>query len=422
MRGENVNVRVIPMTEQSAYAANLTPYAPQRLPAAFNSVPGASLKSSGNGLPLPTANGGALPPKPQTILPPSRNVEPYRIGVSDVLLLATPAGGGTVQELSGLLAASNKRQGYSVQGDGSIAIPDVGRIQVSGLTLDDAEAAVFDALVSKNIEPAFSLEVAEFKSQRASIGGAVAKPTIAPITPKPLYLEEAIQLAGGIAAANLDYTSVRMYRDGQLYQIAARDVYKSSGRVRLQDGDSVFVDTGYNLNEAKTYFEEQITLNTARRADRDQALNRLRTEFNIRRDQIAASKSNFKDRLELGAVKRQYVYRIGEFREQGRYALPFENSATLADALFDSKGLSTKEADVSQIYVLRRSDDPREINSRTAYHLNGANPIQMLTATVFELRPNDVIFVSEQPVTAWNRVLAQLTPQLLNAVVSATSP
>jgi polysaccharide export outer membrane protein len=419
---ENADIRVIKMTDQTAYAANLSAFAPQRLPAVFNSVPGARAAGAAGALPQPTTDGGSRPRKPQTFLPPAATPGPYRIGVSDVLLLATPAGGSTVQELSGLLAAQNKRQGYSVQGDGSIAIPDVGRIQVAGMTLDAAEAAVFDALVSKNIEPAFSLDVAEFNSQRATIGGAVGNPTIAPITPKPLYLEEAIQLAGGIAAQNLDYTSIRMYRDGKLYQISARDLYKSSGRVRLIDSDSVFVDTEYELDDAQTYFAEQITLNNAKRADRDQALNRMRTEFNMRNDQIKVAQSNFKSRLELGAVKRQYVYRIGEFKEQGRFALPFEQRATLADALYDSKGLSTKEADLSQIYVLRRSGDPREVNASTAYHLNGSNPVQMLTATVFELRPNDIIFVSEQPVTAWNRVIAQITPQLLSAVVNATSP
>jgi polysaccharide export outer membrane protein len=418
----NADVRVIKMTDQTAYAANLSAFVPQRLPAVFNSVPGARLTGGGSALPLATTDGGARPSKPQTFLPPAANPGPYQIGVSDVLQLATPAGGNTVQELSGLLAAQNKRQGYSVQGDGSIAIPDVGRIQVAGMTLDAAEAAVFDALVSKNIEPAFSLDVAEFNSQRATIGGAVGNPTIAPITPKPLYLEEAIQLAGGISAQNLDYTSIRMYRAGKLYQISARDLYKSAGRVRLIDSDSVFVDTEYELNDAQTYFAEQITLNNAKRADRDQALNRLRTEFNMRTDQIKVGQNNFKSRLELGAVKRQYAYRIGEFKEQGRFALPFEQRATLADALYDSRGLSTKEADLSQIYVLRRTDDPREVSASTAYHLNGSNPVQMLTATVFELRPNDIIFVSEQPVTAWNRVIAQITPQLLSAVVTSATP
>lgn len=419
VRGDNINVRVIQMTEQAAYAANLTPYVPQRLPSSFNAIPSASVRSGVGGLPSPTTNSAIQPPRPQTFLPPRTSAGPYRIGVSDVVLLATPASGGTVAELSGLLAAQNKRQGYSVQGDGSIAIPDVGRIPISGLTLDEAEAAVFDVLVSKNIEPAFSLEVAEFNSQRATIGGAVGKPTIAPITPKPLYLEEAIQLAGGIVGTDLDFASVRMYRDGKLYQISANDIYKSAGRVRLQDRDSIFVDTGYNLDEAQIYFSEQITLSNSRRAERDQALNRLRTEFNIQKEQISASQSNFEKRLELGAVKRQYVYRFGEFREQGRFELPFEQKANLADALFDQRGLSTKEANVSQIYVLRRSTDPREVGSTTAYRLNGSNPIQMVTATVFELRPNDIIFVSEQPVTKWNRVISQITPQLFSSIINA---
>ena len=422
VRGENVNVRVIPMTDQAALTANLSPYTPQRLPAAFSRIPNASVKTSGRALPLPTANNTEQPSKPQTFLPPQTEAGPYRIGVSDTVLLATPAGAGTVEELTGLLAAQNKRQGYSVQGDGSIAIPDVGRIQISGLTLDEAEAAVFDALVSKNIEPAFSLEVAEFNSKRATIGGAVNTPTIAPITPKPLYLEEALQMAGGIAPADLNHASVRLYRNGTLYQISARDVFKRAKQVRIQDNDSIFVDAGYNKNEAQAYFEEQITLGTARRAQQAQALNVFRTEFSTRNSQIQASQSNFSQRLELGAVKRQYAYRFGEFRRQGRFTLPFEQTASLADALFDNDGISTKEADLSQIYVLRRSVDPRELNATTAYHLNGANPIQMLTATVFELRPNDIVFVSEQPVTKWNRVISQLTPQLFNTIISAAAP
>jgi polysaccharide export outer membrane protein len=309
-----------------------------------------------------------------------------------------------------------------VQGDGSIAIPDVGRIQISGLTLDEAEAAVFDALVSKNIEPAFSLEVSEFNSQRATIGGAVNTPTIAPITPKPLYLEEALQLAGGIAPSELDHTSVRLYRDGTLYQISARDVFKRAKQVRILDSDSIFVDAGYNTSEAETYFQQQIILRSERRSQRSSAIEAFRLEFDTRNAQIEASQENFAQRLELGAVKRQYAYRFGEFKRQGRFTLPFEHTASLADALFDKDGMSTKEADLSQIYVLRRSSDPRELNATTAYHLNGANPVQMLTATTFELRPNDIVFVSEQPVTKWNRVISQITPQLFNSIIAAASP
>ena len=37
----------------------------------------------------------------------------------------------------------------------------------------------------------------------------------------------------------------------------------------------------------------------------------------------------------------------------------------------------------------------------------------LLMATRFELRPDDVIFVAEQPVTRWNRVIDQISPSLI---------
>ena len=82
-------------------------------------------------------------------VPPAANPGPYRIGVGDVLLLGNEIGGNTVEELSGLLAAQNSRQGYTVQDDGAIAIPDVGRVRLDGLTLEEAEAQLFQSLVSQ---------------------------------------------------------------------------------------------------------------------------------------------------------------------------------------------------------------------------------------------------------------------------------
>ncbi len=93
--------------------------------------------------------------------------------MGDVVLLATKSGASTVEELSGLLAAQNRRQGYTVQDDGgAIAIPDVGRIMLGGMTLEEAEAELFQALVENQIDPSFSLEIAEFNSQRVAVGGA----------------------------------------------------------------------------------------------------------------------------------------------------------------------------------------------------------------------------------------------------------
>lgn len=134
-----------------------------------------------------------------------------------------------------MLAAQNRRQGYTVQDDGAIAIPDVGRVMVAGLTLEEAEAALFQRLLSAQIDPSFSLEIAEFNSKRVSIGGAVGTPTIAPITLTDLTLDAAIALAGGIQTPDLDYASIRLYRDGALYQIPLND-YLSRGELQNPSG------------------------------------------------------------------------------------------------------------------------------------------------------------------------------------------
>ena len=68
--------------------------------------------------------------------------------------------------------------------------------------------------------------------------------------------------------------------------------------------------------------------------------------------------------------------------------------------------------------MLRGSPDPREFGALTAWQLDGRNAANFLLATRFQLRPNDVIFVAEQPVTKWNRVITQITPSLINTAAA----
>jgi polysaccharide export outer membrane protein len=188
----------------------------------------------------------------------ARRFSPYRIGVGDVVFLATRSSAETVEELSGLLAAQNSRQGYTVQDDGAIAAPDVGRVLLESLTLEDAEAQLFQSLVENLIDPTFSLEIAEFNSKRVSVGGAVGNPAIVPITLTPLFLDEALTLSGGISTPDVDFASLRIYRDGSLYQIPLVQYLREPNlqKTRLVAGDNVFVDTEFELNKASAYFQE----------------------------------------------------------------------------------------------------------------------------------------------------------------------
>lgn len=418
-------IRVLPVTAENVLLANRSVYRPQTLPAIFSQTSGGVGAARGAGaLPEPAFEPQTRPAALQTRIPPAPAPEAYRIGTGDVLLLATPQAGSTVEELTGLLAAQNRRQGYTVQDDGMIAIPDVGRVSVGGLTLEEAEAELFQRLVENQIDPTFSIEIAEFNSRKVAIGGAVASPTVAPIALTPLYLDEALAAAGGVRVDDLDYASVRLYRDGTLYQIPLTKLYAQAGlqKIRLVDGDSVFVDTEFELSQAAAYFQEQIRLSEFRQRSRQAALQELELEVSIRQANLNEARSNFETRLELGAVARDFVYITGEVNTAGRYALPFGQTATLADALFDAgRGVPTRTGDVAQIYVLRGTDDPAEFAAITAWNLDARNVGALVLATRFELRPNDVVFVAEQPITRWNRVVTQIVPSLLTTGVNSVT-
>ncbi|WP_417585436.1 polysaccharide biosynthesis/export family protein [Pelagibacterium sp.] len=420
-------VRVVTMTPETVLVANRAAYNPKTLPTVFRISAGSGAGASPRGL-------GLLPDAPssqdgnrqalQLTPPPSVDPGPYTIGIGDVLTLSTPSTQGTVAELSGLLAAQNSRNGYTVQDDGSINIPDVGRMRIVGLTVDEAEALLFQRLVENQIDPTFSLEVSEFNSRRVSIGGAVGQPGVLPITLTPLTLGEALAAAGSVSISDIGTSSVRIYRDGAMYQIPLEDLYARSDlqRLNLLAGDSVFVDSHYDLGRAERYFAQQIQLQQTTLAGRRAAIDELTTALTLRRADFNERRENFTQAVDLDAVERDYVYLSGEVRTQGRYTLPFERKATLADALFETGGGIAKETgDASEVYVLRASDDLREFGAVTAWHLNVRNAAHLPLATRFELRPDDIVFVAENPVTRWGRTINQITPSLINGSINAVT-
>ena len=409
-------VRVLPLNAETVLIANRAQYNPKQLPAVFfqNAGGGGGALRGGGATPPPSLSEQQRPQAMVTRIPPAANPGPYRIGVGDVLLLATRSTGSTVEELSGLLAAQNSRQGYTVQDDGAIAVPDVGRVMLAGLTLEEAEAELFQTLVQNQIDPTFSLEIAEFNSKRVSLGGAVSDPTVVPVTLTPLYIDEALASAGGLNARDTEFASIRIYRDGSLYQLPLEEYLRRPElqKTRLVDGDSVFVDTEFELEKAQAYFEEQITLAEFRQRSRVQALNELEAEVNLRRAALNESRDNFKDRVDFDAVDRDYVYLTGEVTRPGRFPMPFGRQATLADALYSDRGFSSETANPSQIYVLRGSNDPAEFGAVTALHLDARNAANMILATKLRMQPNDIIFIAEQPITTWNRAFRQIFPVL----------
>ena len=305
-RDQELPVHVVELNMTNVAEANRAKYTPRSLPDFFYGVAGGgSLRGA-----------GAIPPAPFTPnerrettisrIPPDVAPTPYRIGVGDVVLLATRGSANTIEQLSGLLAAQSQRQGYTVRDDGAIAIPEIGTVPLAGLTLQEAEDVLFQELVAGQIDPSFSIEVAEFNSQRIAVGGAVKSGKLIPLTLNPLTLGEALASAGGIDVKDDEFALIRIYRDGALYQVPVKDFKKDPKlrNLRLQNADAIYVDTTYDLDRAFAYYQQQISVISLRSAARKEALSALTTEIALQRNALEERRAVYRARVELDAVDR----------------------------------------------------------------------------------------------------------------------
>ena len=175
---------------------------------------------------------------------PELEPQTYMIGVGDVLTLNMQLKESLGDVLNGLIASQNSQRGFRVQDDGAVSIPDIGRVVIGGLTLQEAESAVYQRLLEVGVTPSFSIEITEFNSQKISISGNVKSPGILPLTLQPLYLDEAIYESGGFTISDASFIIVRLYRNGSIYQIFGPEIYNQNdtNRILLKDGDTIVVD------------------------------------------------------------------------------------------------------------------------------------------------------------------------------------
>jgi len=227
-------------------------------------------------------------------------------------------------------------------------------IRVAGLTTDQARKAIERAISTNNQTPRTDLRVTGFASQKVYVSGDVTKPGVYPFTDLPVLLAEALAAAGMVIVSDADAVGnftekdklVGLYRDGKSYRFSARKLIENPAGYYLQSGDRLVV-------EDLRYRSEKVII--------------------------------------AGAVPSQTVY-----------AITAEERQTLSDALYATNALGAAAGDPSQLYVIRQTDKVY------AYHIDGSNPARLLLANSFELRPDDIIFVAEQPITQFNRVFQQI--------------
>ena len=245
--------------------------------------------------------------------------------------------------------ASTNTIASTVGQDGFVVLASVGKIKAKGKTLNEIQdhiASLLETLPDSN--NAFQIEISSFASQKALINIPGQTGGIVPITSKPVMLDEVIT-ESGLSVEKDTITRINLQRNGKSYSFTLDSILApSSRRIKIEANDRIVV-------EILKYKPNKVFI--------------------------------------LGGVSPQ-IFNIDPAKRE-----------TLADILFTGNGvLGSDRAKRSEVYLLRGK------NPVFAYHLDAQNPARLLVAEATELRPNDILFVAEQPIISFNRTLATIVP------------
>ncbi len=236
-----------------------------------------------------------------------------------------------------------------VDHEGNIVFESIGKVRAAGLTISK---------LRKNIENltrpvpdsqnAFQIQVTDFASQKALLSIQGKPGVLIPITDIPVKVSEVLA-ESGLSIDGTHITQISLKRDRETYVFT--------------------LDELINSNSSDVYIQPN--------------------------DRITATILPYKENkvFILGGVSPQ-IFKINPV-----------NRETLADILFTGGGaLSASSAKRSDVYLLRGS------NPVVAFHLDAQSPTRLFVADLMELRPNDILFVAEQPIISFNRTLATILP------------
>ncbi len=285
------------------------------------------------------------PAPPDPAGPLARSYE-YRVAPYDVLTvivydhpeLTIPAGQFRTPE----------NTGYPVASDGFIYFPHVGRLNVGGLTLEEARRLLTEKLAVVVHYPQLQVLVAAYRGKHFQVSGEVLGAGTFPIADVPIRVQDALGLARG-PTPEADLEHVILSRDGRRYVLDAQaleELGDVSQNWLIQGGDVLHVP------------------------DRS----------------------------------RNKVFVVGEVRLPQSLQM-VKGRMMLAEALSSSGWLDPLAANPAQIFVLRGTYEAPQV-----YRLDASHADAMLLAARFRLRPRDVVFVATAGIARWDRSLAQIMP------------
>ncbi len=158
-----------------------------------------------------------------------------------------------------------KMDGLLVSASGTIFVPYIGEVLVTGLTPSQARERIQKDLEKVVPQAQVQLSVSPGDNNTADLVGGVAKPGRIPLSGRNVTLLSLIAEGGGIRN-DLKNPLIRMIRAGKTYEIRAEDLFADSNKnLVMRSGDKViieedkryFVALGATGREQLVYFDKE---------------------------------------------------------------------------------------------------------------------------------------------------------------------
>ncbi len=286
----------------------------------------------------------------------------YRVGPGDVLQIVVwdhPELAAALGQPAQNPRTSDAAAGFLVDENGDVQFPYAGTVHVAGRDVAAIQRDLHKKLSTVYQKPEVTVRVASFRASQVYIDGEVRTPGVQSINDIPMSLTTAINQGGGFSA-NADRSRVELIRNGVIYPLNMDDLIR-----RGHNPSNIYLQPG--------------------------------------------------DMLRIASREDSGVYVMGEVNKPATI-LPMRNgSLTLSQALSDSGSINPNTAEAKQLFVIRNSagDQPQ------IYHLDATSPVSMVLANQFELQPKDVVYVDNNGLVRFNRVLNLLLPAINAAVTGA---
>ena len=286
----------------------------------------------------------------------------YQVGPQDVLSiivydhpnLSNPTGSQTTNaENSGIIV---DQQGY-------IYYPYIGRVKVGGLTTDQIRQELSKKLSTYIKEPQINVQVIKFNSHKIDVLGDAVSPQAIPLTTVPLNI---LDIANILKVSSCNGDSKNS---------------SSSSNNSCADLRHIKIDRG--------------TISTTVNLETLEAINGNPTNWLLQPGDKVFVDSGFLYR----------VYMLGAVGNTGPLQM-FDDQLNLEQAIGESGG-AAQTSDPTYTYVVRSYKHNPKI-----FVLNARSPDALILASEFQLKPQDVVFVSTSKLETFNQVLGQIMPSL----------